>query len=38
MESWMDWDDCAGKFYLFHQGFLSVLFVPGDVLCIRSYG
>jgi hypothetical protein len=38
MQYWMDLDDCIGKFYLFHEGFLSVLFVPGDVWCIQSYG
>ena len=31
MQYWMDLDECTGKFYLFHEGFLSVLFVPGDV-------
>ena len=34
MQYWMDLDDYTGKFYLFHEGFLSVLFVPGDVWCI----
>ena len=38
MQYWMDLDDYTGKFYLFHEGFLSVLFVPGDVWCIQSYG
>ena len=38
MQYWMDLDDYTGKSYLFHEGFLSVLFVPGDVWCIQSCG
>jgi hypothetical protein len=34
---WMDLDGCICKSYLFHEGFLLVLFDSGDIKCMQSY-
>jgi hypothetical protein len=33
----MDLDGYVGEYYLFHEGFLLVLFVLHDTKCMQSY-
>ena len=37
MNHWMDLDGYIGEYYLFHEGFLLVLFDLGDIKCMQSY-
>ena len=37
MQYCTDWDDQIGKIYLFHQGFPTMLCVPGDIHCVNIY-
>jgi len=37
MNHWMDLNGYIGKYYIFHEGFLLVLFDLGDTKCMQSY-
>ena len=37
MNHWTDLNGCIGKFYLFYEGFLLILFDLGDTKCLQSY-